>query len=233
VVLPPRSGEVEPEVGYVYRESGGRRRDTVTPSLNLRLGLPWGSQVDVHLPYIALDREPGAGRSSGLGDVALGLTKLLVTERRALPELLLTARWKTTTGRSGGRLPTGSGNDGVQALVTALKRKPPVVLMGSAYYVVNLPSGGVDRGDAAGIILTSLLAVTPDVSLLLGIDVATFSATTVRGQSVPDTDRLGGILNVGLSSVLSRSVAANVTAGIGVTRAAPPFQLTMSLPIRW
>lgn len=232
-VLPRGSGEVEPELWYVYRESGGRRRDTVTPVLNLRLGLPWGAQADARLPYVALDREAGAGTSSGFGDVALGLTKLLATERGARPELLVSARWKTTTGRSGGSLPPGSGNDAVQALVTALKRKPPVVLTGSAYYVANLRSGDVDRGDTAGVILTSLLAATPDLSLLLGIDVATFSATTVRGEPVPGTDRLGGILNVGMSAVLSRSVAANVAAGIGITRAAPPLQLTVSLPFRW
>jgi hypothetical protein len=82
-------------------------------------------------------------------------------------------------------------------------------------------------------ILTSLLAATPDVSLLLGIDVATFSATTVHGQAIPGTDRLGGIVNIGLGTVLSRSVAANVTVGIGITRAAPPFQLTVALPLRW
>jgi uncharacterized protein len=231
-VLPPMAVEVEPELGYVYRESGGRRRDTVTPALDLRLGLPWAAQADVRLPYVAFDRQPGARASSGLGDAVLGLTKLLAYERRALPELLLTARWKTTTGRSGGGSPTGSGADAVQALVTALKRTPPVVLLGSVYYVVNLPSEGVDVGDAAGVVLTTLLAATPDVSLLLGIDVATFSPTTVRGRSVPGTDRLGGIVNIGLATVLSRTVGANVTAGIGITPAAPPFQLTVALPLR-
>lgn len=233
VVLPPLAGEVELELGYVYRESSDRRRDTVTPALSLRLGLPWGAQADLRLPYVALDRQQGVPASSGLGDATLGLTKLLANERGALPELLFTGRWKTATGRSGGRLPTGTGDDGVQALVTALKRKPPVVLIGSVYYVVNLPSKGIDRGDAAGMIFTSLLAATPDVSLLLGIDVATFSATTVHGQAIPGTDRLGGIVNIGLGSVLSRSVAANVTVGIGITRAAPPFQLTVALPLRW
>jgi uncharacterized protein len=233
IVLPPLAIEVEPEVGYTYRESGGARRDTVTPALSLRVGLAWGAQADVRLPYVALDREAGGGPSSGLGDIAFGLTKALVTERGALPELLLTARWKTRSGQSGGRLPAGSGDDGVEALLTASKRKPPVVLTGSVYYVANLPRAGVDRGDAAGIILSSFLAATPDVSLMAGVDVATFSATTVGGERVPGTDRVGGIVNLGLSSVLSRRIAANLITSIGFTRAAPPLQLTMSLPVRW
>jgi hypothetical protein len=232
IVLPPLAAELELEVGYAYRESDGRRRDTVTPAVNLRVGLPWHTQADLRLPLVALDRQDGVGNASGLGDFELGLTKHILHERGAVPEVLVTARWKTATGGSGGRLPRGTGDHGVQAVLTLLKRDAPVVLMGSFYYVLNLPSGGVDRGDAAGAIATALLAATPDVSLLLGLDVATFSETTVRGESLPRSDRLGAIVNVGVARVLTRSLGASLTAGIGVTPAAPPFLLSLALPLR-
>jgi predicted double-glycine peptidase len=232
IVLPPRQAEIEPEVGYVYGEADARRRDTVTPTLNLRLGLPWRAQVDVRVPFVAIVRQDGVGTSSGLGDVELGVTKHLLHERGAAPEMLVTARWKTASGSSDGRLPTGTGAHGVHAVLTALKRDPPVVLMGSVYYLLNLPSGRVDRGDAAGAIATALLAATPDVSLLVGLDVATFSATTVGGDRLPRSDRLSAIVNVGAARVLTRRLGASLTAGFGVTSAAPPLLLSLSLPFR-
>jgi uncharacterized protein len=232
IVLPPLQAELEPEVGYAYGEADARRRDTVTPALNLRLGLPWRAQVDVRLPFVAVDRQEGAGTSSGLGDVELGVTKHLLDERGAAPEMLVTARWKTASGSGAGRLPKGTGANGVHAVLTALKRNPPVVLMGSLYYLVNLPSGGVDRGDAAGAIATALLAATPDVSLLVALDVATFSATTVGGDRLPRSDRLSAIVSVGVSRVLTRRLGASLTAGFGVTSAAPPLLLSLSLPFR-
>lgn len=232
IVLPPLAAELDLEVGYAYRESDGRRRDTVTPAVNLRVGLPWRTQAELRAPLVALDRQDGVGNTSGLGDLELGLTKHILHERGAVPEVLVTARWKMATGESGGRLPRGTGDHGLQAVLTLVKRDAPVVLVGSLYYVLNLPSGGVDRGDAAGAIATALLAATPDVSVLLGLDVATFSETTVRGVSLPRSDRLSAIVNVGVARVLTRRLGANLTAGIGVTPAAPPFLLSLSLPLR-
>jgi uncharacterized protein len=232
IVLPPLAAELDLEVGYAYRESDGRRRDTVTPAVNLRVGLPWRTQAELRAPLVALDRQDGVGNTSGLGDLELGLTKHILHERGAVPEVLVTARWKMATGESGGRLPRGTGDQGLQAVLTLVKRDAPVVLVGSLYYVLNLPSGGVDRGDATGAIATALLAATPNVSLLLGLDVATFSETTVRGVSLPRSDRLSAIVNLGVARVLTRRLGASLTAGIGVTPAAPTFLLSLSLPLR-
>src|SRR6266542_1740094 len=235
LVLRPRAVELEPELDYLYRETDAVRRDTLTGTISGRIGLPLGAQADARVPYVIADRSPGVRARSGLGDLALGLTKQLLVGRPGaapLPDVLLTARWKSTTGASDGDRAPGSGTHTIQALLTAARRDDPLVLVGTVYYLWSLRSRDVERGDAAGVILGTLLAATPDTSLLVGLDVASVSATRVRGVTVPGTDRLSGVLNVGLYTVMARDLFLNVSAGIGVTPAAPDLELTVALPFR-
>jgi len=120
----------------------------------------------------------------------------------------------------------------LQGLVTAVKRDDPLVLFGSAYYVWNVRSGDVDPGDAVGGILGLLMAATPDTSVLLDVDAASFFATRVGGERLGATDRLSAVIELGASTLVSRSLLLNVTAGIGITPSAPKFQLTVTVPLR-
>jgi predicted double-glycine peptidase len=235
LVLRPGAIELEPGLDYLYRESAAVRRDTVTGAVAARIGLPLGAQAEARVPYVLVDDSPGTGGRSGFGDASLGLTKQLLvgSPGASLPDLLVAARWKTTTGRSGGDLAQGTGAHALDALLTAVRRDDPLVLVGTAYYVWNFrSSGGVDRGDAVGAVLSTLLAATPYTSFLVGFDVATVFATRVSGASVPGTDRLTGVLNVGLYTIVTRDVFLNVTGAFGVTPAAPDFELTIALPFR-
>jgi hypothetical protein len=234
LVLRPWSIEVEPGLDYAYRDSEPNRRETIAAALVGRLGLPLGAQADVGVPYVLLDRAPGLRSGSGLGDVQLGVTKQLVYggAGSSRPDLLVTTRWKTTTGASGGDLPPGTGSHSLQAFLTAVARDDPLVLLGSLYYVWNLRTRDLVPGDSAGVILRILLAATPSASLLTGIDAAHVFATTSQGHSVPGSERLSAILELGLSTVLARNLSLNVTTGIGVTSVAPAFRLAFSVPFR-
>jgi hypothetical protein len=150
----------------------------------------------------------------------------------AVPDLLVAAQWKTRTGASGGDLPPGSGADALRASLTAVARDDPLVLLGSINYVWGFRSGDVAPGDAVGLVLRVLLAATPDTSLLIGIDAANSFARRVRGTAVPGTERLSTTLDIGLSTVVGRDQFVDVTVGVGVTPAAPAFQLAASLPFR-
>jgi uncharacterized protein len=234
MVLRPWTADVEPEADYAYREASALRRDTLTTAMTLRLGLPWATQAEVRVPWVLLDRQSGAGTGSGLGDAELAVTKQLVARAAggSTPDLLLGMRWKTATGASRAPLAPGSGAHAVQAALTAVTRDDPLVLVGTLSYSWNLPSRGVDLGDAATVLLRVLLAATPNTSLLLGLDVTSTIATRVEGRPFPETARLGGTLDVGLSTVVGRDLLLNVTAGLGITPAAPPFQLAIALPLR-
>jgi hypothetical protein len=227
-VIPPKAFEMVPEITYFYSEPGGVRRDTVRSAMTLRLGLPWSSQLNVRVPYTVYDSFAGVSSSSGLGDIDVGLTQQLIAERAFVPELLISARWKTTTGRTETNPPTGNGVDTVQGALTAVKRQDPLVFFGSVAYTASLGSGPFDVGDFAGGQFGVFLAATPDTSLLFDIDVnSTFT------NRFDEFGRLFGVAEVGFLTVLSRKTVLNINAGFGFTPAAPDFRLTISLPIRF
>jgi hypothetical protein len=231
MVLAPWVIQVEPEIAYTYSEpEDGGRRDTFVSSVTVRTGLPWALQADVYVPYVIYDRQSGVGSSSDLGDIQLAVTKRLVPEAEYVPELLLTGRWKTDTGKTGGDLPTGTGGHALQATLGAVKTKEPIVLFGFPSYTADLPSDDVDYGDTAGAKLGVLLAATPDTSLLLDVDVNSSFATRVGRFEIGDSDRLSGVVEIGLATVLSKDLFLNLTTGIGFTSAAPDFRLAASLP---
>jgi hypothetical protein len=234
LVLPEGTVEIEPEVSYSYGEANGAtRRDTLTSALTFRLGLPWAMQTDLFVPYVISDRQSGVGSITGLGDIEISLAKRLIAEGELIPELLLTGRWKPPTGASDGPLQTGTGTHALQAQLTALKRQDPLVIIGRLSYTKNLQSGEVAPGDILGGRLGIILAATPDTSVLLNVDVNSSFATQVGGQPIADTDRLRGVVEVGLVTVLSRDFLFNITTGVGFTPATPDFQLTVSLPIQF
>jgi hypothetical protein len=233
LVLPPASVQIEPEIAYTYSEPGGRRRDTFTSAVTLRAGMPWALQAEVYVPYVLYDRRAGKHSSGTVGDVNVGLVRRLLSERERVPELLATVRWKTRTGTHRGDLPTGTGAYAVQGLLTAVKRHDPLVLFGSVSYIHNFNVDDVHYGDVVGTKLGLLLAATPDTSVQLDVDVNSNFATRVGGFAIADSDRLSGIVELGVARVLTRGLFFDLTAGIGFTSAAPDFRLAASLPFTW
>ena len=185
------------------------------------------------VPYVLSDQQSGVGRTAGLGDINLGLTKSLVAERDYVPELLVFGNWKSTTGRSDGDLPTGTGANAYQAGLTAVKRQDPLVLFGSLSYTWNGRSGQVEYGDTLGGQLGTILAATPDTSVLVDVDLNSNFASRFGGQRIGTSDRLIGVFEVGTATVLGRDWLLNVTAGVGFTPSAPDLQLTVSVPKRF
>jgi hypothetical protein len=265
LLLPKWTYELEPRLEYVYQGSGGLRfangvglvnhdvrRDTLTSSTALRLGLPWESQVDVMVPYVLSQERTSMGsfaeethNGTGLGDIEIGLTRQLLWEGDAVPDLLASVRWKTTTGDSvfdidPGELAVGSGFHAVSGTLTAVKSREPLVFFGSLSYTANLADTkaglDIDPGDTVGLSLGTILAAGPGTSMSFALD-QTFSQTTeVNGRDLPGSDGVSAVLKVGASTVLpfssSRSLLS-VTAGVGVTDDAPDLRLVASLPYRF
>jgi hypothetical protein len=232
-VIPRGAVEIEPEISYFYSEPNGRRRDTFISVLTARVGLPWAAQAEVRVPYVIHDRLADVDSSSGVGDIELALTKQVLTEREFVPALLVSGRWKTTTGDSGGTLPTGTGANALQAALTAVKAQDPLVFFGTLRYTRNFPSGERDLGDSVGGKLGAFLVATPDTSLLLDVDVESSFPSRFGEQEITETDRLAGIVEIGLATIVTRATLLSITTGIGFTSTAPDFRLTVSLPVRF
>jgi hypothetical protein len=239
-VLSQGTIEIEPELSYFYDEpTHAQRRDNYSAALSARIGLPWSMQAEVRIPYVINDRWPGVGTQSGIGDIRLGLTREMVSERNWIPAILASVQWRTTTGDINQNPPTGFGQDGLQFGLTAAKRLDPLVVFGGITYTTNLGTAPLrngsrlDAGDGFGGRLGVFLSVTPDTSLLAAVSATSFSAS--RFDEIPSrsSDRLQGVLLLGGVTTLGRGLFLNVTAGIGITPSAPNLSLVVSLPYRF
>jgi hypothetical protein len=261
LVLPKGAIEVEPRLQYTYRGAEGLRiatlggvpqlvdqdvkRDDLEASLGVRVGLPGSFQAEVRLPYARL-RETRVSasafseseRASGWGDLELGLTKQLIVADRGRLGVLGSLHWKSVSGQHElGRLSPGSGFPQLQAALTAVKRQDPLVFFATASYsrIFERQRSGVDvdPGDAIGIKAGTLLAASPDTSLRTALDLSRAGRTHVAGTAVPGSDATVGLLELGLSTLLTRRTLLDVNVGIGITPDAPDFRVRLAVPIRF
>jgi len=259
LVLPRKVLEVEPRLQYTYRAAEGLtlvtvagvpqvaqqdlRRDEVEASVGIRLGLRGSFQVDARLPYVWIDQNratSGAAiqseRVSGWGDVELGVSKQLTTNRRG--GVLGSLSWTSATGNHDLARPSpGSGFHQLQAAVNVVTREDPLVFFLSPSYswVFEREKNGidVDPGDAIGLKAGTILATSPETSLRISLDVSRAGRTRIAGSDVPGSDTTVGIFEFGVAKLLTRRTLLDVHLGIGLTPDAPDFRLRLSLPIRF
>lgn len=264
LVLPPWLAEISPEVEYTYKKTDGLRiftangqptigqsdlrRDTATAAVTGRLGLPWSSQVEARVPFV-YDRfretVPGRDRSDsdiGVGDVQVTLSKQLLREQGALPDLLAALSWRAPTGKTRiagtvNQPSLGSGYHSVRGSLTAVKTQDPLAFFGSLSYAKNFETtvdgNRLKPGDSVGARLGTILAVSPETSLRAAIDTEFYNSSTLNGVKVPGSDQAVSELELGVATVLSPELLMNITAGVGLTSGAPDFRIGVSFPYRF
>ncbi|MFL6581872.1 MAG: transporter [Burkholderiales bacterium] len=262
LVLAPGVFEVEPGLLYTFRGSRGLglvslpsgaqiadhdlKQDRLEAIATLRAGLPWGTQAEIRMPYV-WTREEASTAALGLsqtnqhsawGDVQLQLTKQLVNEHGRMPALLASVNWKPDTGEFElGRLSAGYGFPSIQAGLTAVKRQDPLVFFGSISYIGyqshNYNGNDIEPGDGVGLRFGAILAASPDTSLRAALDLSRYGNTRLNGASVPGSELVVGVLELGMSTLLSAKTLIDLSLGIGITTDAPDFRIGLSLPIRF
>ena len=261
-VLAPKALEIEPMLQYTYNGARGpgivqtptgaqiteRSTNQHRPEamLGLRLGLPWSSQLEVRVPYRSVRSNTSAAaaglieseRNSGLGDTELQFTKQFATEHGARPALLGALTWKPATGPFQlGQPSPGSGFASVQAGLTAVKRQDPLVFFGGISYTDvrarTYAGNSISPGNGFGIRVGTLLAASPETSLRAGLELSHFGSTKINGIRTVGSDLLSGIVELGLSSLVTKNTLIDLSIGFGVTPDAPKLRLGVSLPIRF
>ncbi len=236
--------EIEPNFIYSQLDVSGLRRDAYGPGIAIRAGLPARWQLEAGVPYVWERRESGGAvnRASGEGDAYLALSKQLLSERAYLPSLIGTLSWQFANGRNtvfdgGPAIGLGSGFDGISASLTALKRSDPLVFFGSYAFTHLRPdrkgAGEVDLGNSHGVRFGVGLATSPTTSLRAAFSLRDFERARIDGAPIAGTDGSIGLIELGASAALGRSMAIDVLVGAGVTRAAPDFRIGIALPIRF
>jgi hypothetical protein len=249
LVLPPGSIEIEPRYTYTYRSSDALglvnvngaeivaqqdvKHDTSDVSLNLRMGLPWTSQLDFRLPYtfdwqetVTAASERRRRRRSGWGDIELGLTKQLIQERGWIPDVLTAVNWKTKTGDSD----IGTGFHEIQGALTAVKRRDPLAFFGTISHAWSLSRNDVDLGNTVGLRFGTILATSPDTSLRFSLEMNRSARTKIDSSKIPGSDTVDSLFEFGLATIVFPRTLLDLTAGIGLTSDSPDFRLGVSLP---
>jgi hypothetical protein len=237
------------------------RRDIVRAAVTTRIGLPGGLQADLRLPYgyekertVTADQRERRRSVSGAGDVEIGVTRQMLRERGARPDLLAALHWKTATGRDPFSLTApepalGTGFHSLQASVTAAKSSDPAVFFGGLSYAVNLAAskafrgldpletdaattGRIGPGNTLGVQLGMALGLNPDTSVSLAWSQRFTASTTFNGAPLPGTFLTEASLRIGASYVYGPARTVDVGLGIGLSRDVPDFNISVAFPFR-
>jgi hypothetical protein len=209
----------------------------------LRAGLPFNSQLEIALPWSYRDsdvitRVGGAGLSEtgvngfGVGDLAIALTKQILTDTDQHPGLFANIGWNSNYGDVKGKLPLGTGFTEWSAGLTAVKRQDPLVFTASFAYIYTVQNKGVKPGEQYIPTFGILLAVSPETSLQIGQQFIFQDKFIFNGRAIPGSNRTEGILSVGLLSILGRGRVINVSVGFGETPDTPNVIFQVSMPLR-
>ena len=261
LLVPFGQAEVQPTFSYTRREQDVPtpvqvgtstsfptekvKRNELTGTLNLRGGLPWDSQLEFGLPYNYAQQEqvldlPGTTRhtkdrsGSALGDFSAGLAKTVMRESGWRPDLIARVTYDSNTGqkRNNG-VPLNGGINQLIGETDLVKRQDPLAFVASGFYNKVFEDNGFKPGDQFGAALGVFLASSPETSLRFQLQQTFVDDIKLKHQVVNDSDQVQSLMIIGASSILSRGVLLDVSAGIGLTSDAPDYFIEVALPIRF
>jgi hypothetical protein len=222
-----------------------RRRDTLEGRLDLRLGLPFESQLELGLPYrhvfetdavrIGLQPYDATRRSGGgVGDVRLAVAKTLLREEGWRPDLVGRFAWHAPTAqRRAGGVALGGGFHGFEGELLAVKRLDPLVFVASGSATTFLRRDRIEPGNQYAFSLGAFLAASPEASIRMVIQQVYVDETRIAGQRLPGSDRLAATFTAWASVILGARTLIDVAGDIGITEDAPAYAVRLGLTHRF
>ncbi len=261
LLLPAGAAEIEPRFSYLHRSSSGlellqqdgqpqlarvdRRADAQQLAFGLRVGLPAQMQLDLLLPYASVRERITAGgvssvdTMSGTGAGEFGLSWQL-WPGSAGTGAVASLRWSEPGAADFERatvLPAASSFRSLQGSLLLVRRHDPVVFFGALSHAERqqrrIAGRLVDPGDVTGLRGGAIIALSPELSLRLGLDLGWSRDSRIDRVVAAGTGTVTAEFSTGFSFALSPRVLLGVEAGIGLTRASPDFRIGLSLPWRF
>jgi len=250
LIVPAGFAEIEPLFSYTRREMPAQvlfnvNRNELFPAADLRIGLPWESQIEFFLPYnfqeqqiVNVSAAPATQVSNrwgnAIGDFTVGMAKTFVHESGWIPNLLGRVSWEIPTGPTfANETPLTSGQNKLAFSLTALKRQDPLVFVATAGYTKAFENNNVNPGDQFNFTTGAFLATSPETTLRGVLQQNFLRNVTVNGTTFPGSNTVQPILNFGASSILGRGVLVDLQVGFGLTNSAPKYQVVLSSTYRF
>lgn len=226
------------------------RKDTTQLSAGWRIGLPYNLQFESSIAWsylkasrITADTDEETFYDTGTGDLELGISYQLTNNHEWLPDSLLAARWKTTTGTDPYKFAdpenhaTGSGFDAINIYYTATTVDDPLAFYGGFSYTYNLNDrkevGRIKPGDTIGFSIGTSLAINLKSSWNLGFNQSWTEKTELDKKELSGTGLTTASFSLGFNYMLSQKISINTSLGIGLTEDSPDFQFGVNVPIRF
>jgi hypothetical protein len=235
-------------------ETQARRNDIETGFFS-RLGLPFGTQLELGIPARIINTSNVVGiinqetekTTYMLGDIRVGLAKTLLRESTWLPDIVGRVTWDTDTGKQptfnnvslGGVVGAASGVSTIPSFnelnfsATALKRQDPLAFTGTLSYRKTFAKDGIEPGDVYSLALGATLAASPQTSLSVGLQQSFIGTTRVSNNSIPGSDTNISVFTFGASSIIGARLFFSAVAGIGLTKQSPDYFINLSIPLRF
>jgi len=240
-VLPEGRIELAPALLWSHTDSSAVSpgEELFGVGMDARIGLGAGWMAGASVPVFHRSIGDKIGHASGIGDVSASLWKSLMVQDESRPSLVASLRYTTPTGSiaSVGGVPLGSGLHQLTAGLSSVKTIAPIALTGGLRYTKVLGdrfrSVDVNRSDIFGAAIGANLAVTPDISVSTGFDVAFGGGQRLNGIRIDGSGRAQALLEIGVGAVLGRNVLLTFGSAIGIAGDSPDLTLSLSLPVRF
>ncbi len=252
LLVPYGSVDFEPTIGYTRRETPNlvlftNNRNEFTTAFNLRIGLPWESQLSLGLPFVAAQQQTinnfvapvqqvSSGFGAGLGDVTIGLSHTLMHQAAGWrPDLIAGISYEAPTGQrtANGVALQNSAQSRLTFSLTALKRQDPLAFVAGIGYSKAFDYQNFNPGNQLTFTGGVYLASSPETTLSALLQQSFVQAPTLNGVTLTGSNSVQSVLVLGASSILGRGVLLNLQVGVGLTRDAPKYSVLVSFPIRF
>lgn len=239
-VLPADTTEITPSalLSYSGSDAISNRNQLAGVGVGIRQGLNNGWMLGASVPYYYrnVDNSPN---NNGIGDTRLSVWKSLRNPGRDTTGITAGFFWTLPTGDNLGdsTTPLGSGFHQLTGQLSFVYRQDPIAWFGSASWTefTHEDIDDIDLSRSGRVRFTggANLAVTPDVSLSIGLDFSREQRWQLDGVSLPGSEQTVGLLTLGSGWILSNGQFISLSAGIGITDDAPDFSLGLATPIRF
>jgi hypothetical protein len=245
LVVPQGFAEFEPLFSYTRREAptlvvANVNRNELFPAADVRVGLPWESQIEVLLPWnfdeqqvtnaeVSPPQQISHRWGNAIGDLTISGAKTILHQSGWIPDLLGRVSWEAPTGPiSANGVPLVSGQDKLSFSLTALRRQDPLVFNATGGYTKAFTNDNINPGDQANFTFGAFLATSPETTLYGNLAQNFLQNVTVNGVTLRGSNTVQSIFNFGASSILGRGILLQLQGGIGLTSTSPKYTVLLS-----